>query len=103
MDRIKGICFILILIVVSSSAFTCPECDLRRCTPLDPATCPLGVTKDPCNCCPVCYKTEGEVCGGPWNTSGKCGEHLFCAQLTSTTSDYYGFNPDGICRKMTPE
>ena len=37
-----------------------------------------GLTKDVSNCCYVCAKVKGEVCGGLWNIRGKCDKSLRC-------------------------
>nr|API81345.1 venom toxin [Hemiscorpius lepturus] len=51
----------------------------KYCGP-PPEECALGQTFDACGCCKVCFKTEGEDCGGPWKVYGKCGEGLTCAK-----------------------
>jgi hypothetical protein len=40
-----------------------------------PKHCPLGTTKEPCGCCKVCWKKEGETCGG---LNGRCGLGYTC-------------------------
>uniref|UniRef100_A0A1V1WBV3 Putative venom protein n=1 Tax=Superstitionia donensis TaxID=311983 RepID=A0A1V1WBV3_9SCOR len=68
-----------LLLVVCVYSLSCPLCwenpSVCGTTPTD---CKLGLTKDACGCCDVCYKIEGEKCGGPWRTSGNCGKGLKC-------------------------
>uniref|UniRef100_A0A4Q8K5V8 U41-Liphistoxin-Lsp1a_1 n=2 Tax=Liphistius TaxID=62150 RepID=A0A4Q8K5V8_9ARAC len=100
MNRIVGACFLLIICVVGCFALDCPGCDLSRCPSLDPSTCRLGSTKDACACCPVCYKTIGEECGGPWNVKGLCGGHLTCVKPPSPSGEFdpvHEFNSAGTC------
>ncbi|KAA0203464.1 hypothetical protein HAZT_HAZT010688, partial [Hyalella azteca] len=73
---------------------SCLRCAEYDCQPLPPSTCQWGVGKDPCGCCDVCLKGPGEVCGGPWNTSGWCGEGLTC--IEEKPDD---FNSVGVCKK----
>uniref|UniRef100_A0A4V2H957 U52-Liphistoxin-Lsp1a_1 n=2 Tax=Liphistius TaxID=62150 RepID=A0A4V2H957_9ARAC len=100
MARIHGICFVLAFLFTGSFALSCALCDLSLCKPLDPSTCPLGVTRDICFCCPVCYKTEGEICGGPWNYHGTCGGELTCVIPPSPSEEYDSvddFTSEGVC------
>ena len=52
-----------------------------------------GLTKDVCNCCDVCAKVKGEVCGGPSNIRGKCDKNLRCDKPPKD------FNASGRCGK----
>ena len=44
-----------------------------------------------CDCCDVCAKVEGEECGGPWDSFGKCDERLKCKKKP-------GINAVGFCK-----
>ena len=58
-------------------ALSCLPCGTTPCEA--PACCDSGAyTKDVCGCCNVCAKSEGEACGGPWNTSGRCKNEHSC-------------------------
>ena len=43
-----------------------------------------------------CAKDEGELCGGPWNTSGECASYLTCEKEGPPLEDE--FNWKGVCR-----
>nr|WNS50084.1 serine protease HTRA1A-like protein [Halisarca dujardinii] len=49
------------------------QCVAHLCP--QPKYCPLGATTEPCGCCKVCLKKEGELCGGP---DGACGLGFTC-------------------------
>ncbi|GAB6024846.1 hypothetical protein CHUAL_009964 [Chamberlinius hualienensis] len=74
-------------------------CDALRCAPCnktlycleEPTSCPYGFTTNICDCCIVCAQGPGELCGGIWNTYGKCGDGLECI---ATSFDFY---EPGIC------
>jgi len=76
--------------IETTEALKCLPCKSRTCE--KPAYCKGGLTKDVCNCCDVCAKVKGEVCGGPWNISGKCDKGLTC--------DNKNKNSKGKCRKF---
>ena len=42
-------------------------------------TCPGGAVPEPCACCYMCGKLEGEMCGGPHGCDGRCGHNLLCS------------------------
>uniref|UniRef100_A0A4Q8K1M6 U48-Liphistoxin-Lsp1a_1 n=1 Tax=Liphistius sp. SGP-2016 TaxID=1905180 RepID=A0A4Q8K1M6_9ARAC len=98
MDRIIGVILALSLFFVGTLALDC-MCDRKNCPFLDPSACPLGITKDACFCCSVCFKTEGEECGGPFDIDGKCGGDLICFKPPppSGEDDGYQFNAKGKC------
>ncbi|CAG2232205.1 unnamed protein product [Mytilus edulis] len=85
------------------------DCDYRHrdtyCGPVP--TCPTTSTLvlDPCGCCQICSKIEGEVCGGPWKIYGKCTSGLNCQASVPTDTLGAGGNfgnhhePKGVCRK----
>lgn len=64
----------------SKLALQCPKCDKIYCHPrrASKLRCKGGKTTGVCNCCPVCAKVEGEVCGGEWEYLGKCDQGLHC-------------------------
>uniref|UniRef100_A0A482ZH43 U29-Theraphotoxin-Sfo1a_1 n=1 Tax=Selenotholus foelschei TaxID=1905327 RepID=A0A482ZH43_9ARAC len=81
-------------------AFTCRVCDPKNCPEFNPKDCKVGITKDVCNCCPVCYKNVGETCGGPWNMFGVCARHLTCTKPFSpsvTIDPFNDFDAEGKC------
>ncbi|XP_047496907.1 venom protein 302-like [Penaeus chinensis] len=65
------------------------------CTPEEQAglNCRFGYLPDRCNRC-RCAKGLGEVCGGPWESSGMCATGLVC------NKDPEDFNADGTCRAI---
>jgi len=79
----------------SVSALSCLPCDRNTCTT---PTCPGGQTvTDQCGCCKVCAKLDGEVCGGPWKTSGECASGLEC--VTDRKIEPGMFNQEvGVCK-----
>ncbi|VDI04560.1 Hypothetical predicted protein [Mytilus galloprovincialis] len=102
-----------ILIITSFvSSITCLSCDCdyrHRDTYCGPVpTCPATSTLvlDPCGCCQICSKIEGEVCGGPWKIYGKCTSGLSCQASVPTDTLGAGGNfgnhhePKGVCRKL---
>ncbi|XP_057309973.1 uncharacterized protein LOC130647973 [Hydractinia symbiolongicarpus] len=40
--------------------------------------CKNGIVYEACGCCRTCAKGEGDICGGPMDMYGKCGERLMC-------------------------
>ncbi|CAH1257330.1 CRIM1 [Branchiostoma lanceolatum] len=80
---------LLLVTVRSVAALSCLPCDRSKCPP--PPSCPADVITDVCGCCAACAKVEGERCGGPWWTSGKCSSGLVC------NKDPKDFNADGVC------
>ncbi|XP_076038475.1 venom protein 302-like [Oratosquilla oratoria] len=78
--------------VQRSQGLRCIKCSDTVCDHLNPATCLWGPKKDVCGCCLVCAKGLGEVCGGPWFSSGRCGRGLRCLR------DETDFNSEGVCQ-----
>lgn len=75
----KYILVVLTLLVKQStcgSEPSCPPCAERSCE--RPKNCQGGVVKDACDCCQVCAKVEGELCGGKWMIEGQCDGKLRC-------------------------
>lgn len=70
--------FLAMLFLVGFSntlALSCGPCDLSQCPELN---CPGGIVDSPCQCCQICAKQLGEVCGGIWDLEGTCDEGLYC-------------------------
>nr|API81344.1 venom toxin [Hemiscorpius lepturus] len=91
-SRFCLITLLLFGIFLRTMSLKCRVCGTYDCKPT-PENCPVGIVKDVCNCCDVCGKNENEVCGGPWNIIGKCGEGLKCVE----EDDH--FESKGICQK----
>lgn len=92
---------ILLCFVGSLYALSCPcwkwsEEDKELFCP-DVSECPVGITHDACGCCEKCAQNEGEKCGGPWYTSGRCGTGLKCKDLAEDT--HIASLPISICVK----
>ncbi|XP_023217417.1 venom protein 302-like [Centruroides sculpturatus] len=107
--EIKMLRFVILLSLIGSLyALSCPcwewtEKQLKEYCP-DISTCPLGLTLDSCGCCQECEKALGEVCGGPWFTSGKCGAGLRCQTDDGnevSDEDYPGTLDSGTCVRDT--
>ncbi len=70
----------------------CPaECKDIRC-PGRAKQCARGVLRDACNCCNICVRDEGEVCGGKYYIHGKCAQEAHCDLRRATIQ-----NPVGVC------
>lgn len=69
----------------------CPECKDLQC-PGRAKQCSRGILRDACNCCNVCARDEGELCGGKYYIHGKCAQDSHC-DLRQATID----NPVGVC------
>ncbi len=93
----------------------CPPCEQVHCTPrrANRLKCRGGVTLGICNCCPVCAKVEGEMCGGAWDYLGKCDRGLVChvtkddksaSSTYAASTSYFAMKavtvkPEGICKR----
>nr|API81343.1 venom toxin [Hemiscorpius lepturus] len=89
---------LLSTLVVSIYSLSCPcwrERDKTKFCGPPPTDCPLGTTHDACGCCTVCFKVQGEVCGGPWNVRGVCGEGLYCKKEVVVEEGFDQY--DGVC------
>ena len=70
---------ITILVLMSLHAQGTLRCDCKRAKQcIRPTSCPTGYRYDMCNCCEVCAKAEGEVCGGSNYVEGQCGHGMGC-------------------------
>ena len=74
----------------------CGPCRLRNC-PLV-LYCPHGVVKDQCNCCNVCVRREGELCGNNRNIQGQCRDGLFCYSGSPVFNGYQ--YQQGVCQRQ---
>lgn len=70
-------------------SFSC-ECNPRKCPRANCTQADL----DPCTCCPVCVKREGERCGGQSGVEGTCGNGLKCALRPGSV---FGWERAGVC------
>ncbi|KAF2365280.1 Insulin-like growth factor-binding protein IGFBP [Trinorchestia longiramus] len=80
----------------SCCSLRCVPCGGKDRCPPDPPVCLSGLVSDVCECCLVCGKGEGEVCGGLWNMRGKCGDGLVCVKPQSYPEQ--AAYPEGKCR-----
>lgn len=69
----------------------CPECKDIQC-PGRAKQCSRGILRDACNCCNICVRDEGEVCGGKYYIHGKCAQDTHCDMRRATID-----NPVGVC------
>ena len=75
-------CILLFIIVMLVDYYalarrpSCPICSPKLCP--KPKNCKGGTVMDFCNCCLVCAKVEGELCGGKWMIEGTCDAKLTC-------------------------
>lgn len=76
----------------------CGACDAASCAPT--VYCAAGVTVDPCGCCFVCGRLEGEKCDNytlplpQKDQYGFCGENMACLLRTDTSSTEI---PEALC------
>ncbi|KAL6427343.1 hypothetical protein ACFW04_008719 [Cataglyphis niger] len=68
---------IVVLSLAVARALSC-VCSPLECDVLTDEDCPGGLTWDPCRCCKVCARVEGEPCGGLFGFSGSCAVGLQC-------------------------
>lgn len=83
--------FSTILLPLAAGLTCIDDCREVKCTP--PTNCKAGLVPDPCNCCELCAKVEGETCGGRWNLEGTCADGLKCVVADDDDPDI------GYCRK----
>ncbi|XP_076246076.1 crimpy isoform X2 [Calliopsis andreniformis] len=88
---------IVVLSVAVARALSC-VCSPLECDILTDEDCPGGLTWDPCRCCKVCARVEGEPCGGLFGFSGSCADGLQCVikNLLPNTREV----DEGICTKI---
>jgi len=70
--------FVVFLAVRSTEGLSCPP-GARSGPSSTPVCCLSGyLTTDACGTREVCAKAENDMCGGPWNTRGRCARNLQC-------------------------
>nr|XP_045612998.1 single insulin-like growth factor-binding domain protein-1 [Procambarus clarkii] len=99
---------LLCLVVARCSGLSCTPCNPNNCQ--DPATlnCSWGTVRQACSCCQSCGGGPGAVCGGAFDTKGKCGPSLVCDKeskeyelFESSSGHIKGIrflSPSGTCR-----
>lgn len=88
--------FLLVLVLHSTESLRCVPCGGKDRCPEEAPICINGHVLDICECCMVCGKGEGEICGGLWNMRGKCGDGLVCVKPQSYPEQ--AAYPEGKCR-----
>ncbi|XP_075160973.1 crimpy [Haematobia irritans] len=92
-------CYLLVVVAAGSrvvNGLKC-YCNPKECDVIRSLDCPGKglIVLDPCNCCPICAKTVGEVCGGPGDFSGRCEPPLKCVAKLPTA------NALGVCMDLS--
>ncbi|XP_053593227.1 cysteine-rich motor neuron 1 protein [Microplitis demolitor] len=87
---------IIVLSLAVARALSC-VCSPLECDVLTEEDCPGGLTWDPCKCCKVCARVEGEPCGGLFGFSGSCAVGLQCVIKNLRPPDELD---EGICSKI---
>ncbi|XP_023318137.1 insulin-like growth factor-binding protein 2 isoform X2 [Trichogramma pretiosum] len=90
---------IVVLSVTVARALSC-VCSPLECDPITLADCPDGLTWDPCKCCKVCARVEGEPCGGLFGFSGKCAAGLQCLIKNLVPHPRESTVDEGVCTKI---
>ncbi|XP_015432920.1 PREDICTED: cysteine-rich motor neuron 1 protein [Dufourea novaeangliae] len=88
---------IVVFSVAVARALSC-VCSPLECDVLTDEDCPGGLVSDPCGCCKVCARVEGEPCGGLFGFSGSCADGLQCVikNLLPNTREV----DEGVCTKI---
>merc|ERR1719431_1057746 len=86
---------LLLLSLPSLQALECRPCIPENCPDEpDPFSCSSGeLVRDLCDCCLICAKAEGDICGGDWDLLGRCASSLTC---TPTLTNKHQF-ASGVC------
>ncbi|XP_011494454.1 PREDICTED: insulin-like growth factor-binding protein 7 [Ceratosolen solmsi marchali] len=90
---------IVVLSVAVARALSC-VCSPLECDTLTNDDCPGGLTWDPCKCCKVCARVEGEPCGGLFGFSGRCAIGLQCLIKNLVPHPRESAVDEGICTKI---
>lgn len=108
---------ILLIFVGIASAKICEYCYIEgycssscnyECPP-PPENCTFGTILDGCDCCTVCAKGEGEICGGVFDIEGKCARELglYCVDRRkygrSVRQQRHYFDETGICYRFNKD
>ncbi|XP_070165043.1 cysteine-rich motor neuron 1 protein isoform X4 [Polyergus mexicanus] len=88
---------IVVLSLAVARALSC-VCSPLECDVLTDEDCPGGLTWDPCRCCKVCARVEGEPCGGLFGFSGSCAIGLQCV-ITNLLPRSREMD-EGVCTKI---
>ncbi|XP_018354526.1 PREDICTED: cysteine-rich motor neuron 1 protein, partial [Trachymyrmex septentrionalis] len=88
---------IVVLSLAVARALSC-VCSPLECDVLTDEDCPGGLTWDPCRCCKVCARVEGEPCGGLFGFSGTCAVGLQCVIMNLLTRSREV--DEGVCTKI---
>lgn len=90
------LCFTSTIVI----AFSC-VCSPSECEDISKDDCPGGGTVwDPCRCCRVCARIEGEPCGGPHGFYGTCADGLDCIVSSHASGKpVLAANSEGICTR----
>ncbi|XP_011692827.1 PREDICTED: cysteine-rich motor neuron 1 protein [Wasmannia auropunctata] len=88
---------IVVLSLAVARALSC-VCSPLECDVLTDEDCPGGLTWDPCRCCKVCARVEGEPCGGLFGFSGTCAVGLQCVIMNLLTRSRE--MDEGVCTKI---
>ncbi|XP_043463316.1 venom protein 302 [Leptopilina heterotoma] len=91
---------IVVLSFAVAKALSC-VCSPLECDLLTEEDCPGGLTWDPCKCCKVCARVEGEPCGGLFGFSGSCAIGLQC--VIKNLLHHAREVDEGICTKLRNE
>lgn len=92
---------LLCLTCVIVSSFSC-VCSPSECEDISEDDCPAGggTVWDPCGCCRVCARVEGEPCGGPHGFYGACADGLDCIVASHASGKpVLAANSEGICTR----
>lgn len=87
----------MVLSFAVAKALSC-VCSPLECDLLTEEDCPGGLTWDPCKCCKVCARVEGEPCGGLFGFSGSCAIGLQC--VIKNLLHHAREVDEGICTKI---
>ncbi|XP_058788892.1 uncharacterized protein LOC131662913 [Phymastichus coffea] len=90
---------VAVLSLAVARALSC-ICSPLECDPLGGDDCPGGLTWDPCKCCKVCARLEGEPCGGLFGFSGRCALGLQCVIKNLVPHPRDSALDEGVCTKI---
>ncbi|CAG2067776.1 unnamed protein product, partial [Timema podura] len=82
--------------VVECVEDACPPCASIICPPA-PSNCQFGVAQDPCKCCIVCAKGEGQRCH---LSADPCGDGLTCKKILPLNSLFSVYLENPLSRNI---